>query len=238
MTELRSKIKRGRSGAYLGYSALATILSVLREEKTPQAASDITNVGLPRMRLLLKQFLDLGVVDRVGWEFPTHGYAAPVYRMGSGLQVPAPKMPNGMPQTLADFRPRLQPRIVAFCSLVQALRHGGSLTEIAHQSGVAAGRLSDVVKHMHALRLVHISGWDRSPVGPVWRLWAWGSGVDVRRPKCRPRVRNRAAAVLGRTSWAETVVSLKRGAGIKRPSARLPAALRLSEGLGGLVNEG
>ena len=223
MTKLRANTGK-RSGAYLGYRALGALLGLLRDDRTPQALSTATGVALPRMRSLLKQFLALSLVDRVGWERPPHGYATPVYRLGYGYVAPAPLMPCGQPQTHADFKPALQPRIVAFASIVQALRLGGPIAEIEHQSGVPRSRLFQAVANMHRLRLIHVRAWDISPTGPMSRVWAWGGGKDAPRPKPMPRVRRHAAHVLGRSPWIETVVGLKRQAGIKRPSARQPSS--------------
>lgn len=220
---VRDKAGGKRSGAYIGFRALTIILWRLTAAKhTPQRLAELTGISVTRVRCILKQLLELQIVDRVSWEKAAHGFPAPIYRAGSGERVPAILNHRGEPQAYADFKPRLQPRVVAFASFVQAIQLGpSSLSRICHESGLVSSRASELIRGLHERKLIHVAGWDRDSDGHVSRLWSWGKAEDAPRPASRGRQRHvRSDAKFIRSSWAGTVVQLKRGAGIHNPSCR------------------
>lgn len=224
---IRQKARGYKTGAYIGFKALTIILWRLKTAKhTPQRLCELTGTSLRLMRCLLKQLLELQLVDRVGWEPVAHGFPAPIYRAGEGERVPAPLNHKGLPQAYADFKPRLQPRVVAFASAIQSIQLGASsLNDICHESGLAPSRASVLLRELHARKMVHVAGWIKPKATPIYRLWAWGEAEDAPKPlpleKRRVRVRREAKHV--GSSWASTVVQMKRNAGIHNPSCRATA---------------
>lgn len=215
--------KTKSSGAYLGYEALAKLLVVMREPKTALDAATITGIDHRCLKAIFQQMVQLEILDRVGWRKPTRGYSSPIYRLGDGKRCPAPITAEGKPQPHANHLPPLRPRIVAFASIVHALRQGPSpIAEIEHQAGVASSNLRAPMRVLHKAGLIHKAAHERlAPLAPISALWVWGPGSDARRPAPKPRVYVTAARQSApRTAWAVSVVALKRQAGIARPACR------------------
>jgi hypothetical protein len=224
MTLIRKPKPDGRkSGAYIGYGAMAQLLVVLKEPQTAISAAEITGVHPLALKPLFKQFMALNLLDRVGWNGSKRGFASPIYRIGTGQRYPAPIMRNGQPQTHADHMPPLRPRVVAFASIVHALQQGPSpISEICHQSGVQESNLRPAMRALHKGRLIYRAAYERlTPRASISTLWAWGSGPDAKRPPKKARVYVTAATTKApRSSWTVAVAALKRQAGIARPSCR------------------
>lgn len=130
---------------------------------------------------------------------------------------------DGLQLAYADFKPRLQPRVVAFASAIQSIQLGASsVNEICHESGLAPSRASELLRELHARKMVHISGWVKPKGSPIFRLWSWGEAEDAPRPLPlgARRVRVRTDYKHVGSSWASTVVQMKRVAGINKPACR------------------
>lgn len=215
-----------RSGAYIGFAGYATILACLKQPRTDVEVADITGIWQGGVRSLLKQFHALRLIHRVGWVRPSgRGFDKPVYLLGRGDDVPAKLTQAGGAMPFADFKPRLQERVITFASLVHALEHPITLADLAAQSGVYGSRLSEITRHMMSapVRLIFICGYETVTLkgGGTARILQYGPDRrDVRKPPTACRItRERRRRDIRRPQWDQLVMSLKRGAGfeIARP---------------------
>ena len=218
--------KQRRSGAYIGFSGYASILACTKTPVTDVQVAEITGIGQPCVRRLLKQFHALRLIHRVGWELPKHGFDKPIYALGPGEDVPTRMAANGKPMPHADFRPRLQERVVAFASVIHALDQPMTLAELEAQSGVFGSRLSELTRHLMRpeVRLIRICAWQRrqAPGGRPVRVLEYGPDQrDAPRPRLikSKAARDRARRHILRPHWDQMVMTLKREAGFPRARA-------------------
>lgn len=216
--------QRRRAGAYVGYVGYAKILAATAEPRTHAEISAITGVYEKGLLRLLKQFRAFGLVHRVGWVKPDHGFAMAQWKLGMGEEAPVPLNAKGRPQAYHDQRPKMQPRAVAFASLVNALQQGASSrTSLMEQSGLPHGALHRVIAAMHKMKLITVAAWTRREdgCGPWIPCYEWGPGVpNIPRPKARKRKDYRKMRrEMALPAWARTVVGLKRQAGFQAAKA-------------------
>lgn len=73
------------------------------------------------------------------------------------------------------------------CYLIIAhLMQAGATTadDAAYEMGMTTRQMREHLKHLHALKLVHVCEWDRAHQVPV-PVYRWGNGRDRVRPKPR-----------------------------------------------------
>lgn len=213
-----------RAGAYIGYNGYATLLACLKTPRTYVEVAEITGVYAPKLRRLLKQFHAMRLIHRHGWFKPSHGCDIPIFALGDGQDAPIPLTKAGKPQPYQDHKPKLCPRVVAFASLVHALKMGASsMATLQHESGFSQP-LSTLLSHMRspAIRLVTVTGYQRRSdgSGPWIALYEWlPDGKDAKRPGPqtpeRKREMDRVRRAIGRQAWVQTVFALKRNAGFQ-----------------------
>lgn len=219
-------VRTAKSGAYVGFAGYASVLACTKKPVTDLQVSATTGVHHPYIRRLLKQFMALRLVHRVGWEPRPRGVDAPIYLIGPGENVPPRMTVGGRPMPHADHRHKLQERVVAFASVIHALEDPLTLIELERQSGIVISRLSELTRHLlHAdIRLIYVCAWvwRDTPGGPPMRVFRYGVDLpDARRPKRRVQevVRERTQRDLKLTGWDRTVIALKRNAGFQAARA-------------------
>lgn len=217
-----------RIGAYIGFAGYASVLACTKTARTDLEVSEITGIRHAQTRRLLKQFLSLRLIHRVGWQKRPHGLDAPIYLIGPGENAPASLTVDGRPMPYADHRHRLQARVVAFASLIHALEDPMTLGELERQSGIVGGRLSDLTRHLlHPdIRLIHVCAWQRrdgAPGGAPMRVMRYGPDMpDARRPRPNEAVKRavkRAQKDIHKPAWDRLVIGLKRNAGFQSARA-------------------
>jgi hypothetical protein len=213
--------ERKRTGAYLGYRGYAVILAILKRPGTPDHVATTTGAGMPGIRRLLRQFHTLRLLHIVGWVKPSNGFPAPIYKLGEGIDEPAPLTRAGQPMPHCGRAPRMQRNVVAFASLIHALAEETPAAKLAIQSGMAASRLRELLQYMRRpeIRLVHIAAYEPQGRlgGPAVRLYQYNPGAsDARYQKPRKHTRSRAPRLrdLARDPWAQMTLTLKREAGM------------------------
>lgn len=213
-----------RSGAYVGYVGYAKILACLLAHgpMTHLKIAEVTGIYHAKLRGMLKQFRALKLIHRIGWEKPKHGFDIAIWQLDEGDDVPAPLNNFGRPQAYQDHRPALIPRIVAFASLIDALRlEPSTRSQLEHQSGIAHGSLSRALDYMRKAHLITIASYSRRSdgSGPWIPHYVWnpgGANVTKPQPKTSAERDNRKTArVLTLNGWDRTIVGLKRSAGFQ-----------------------
>lgn len=215
-----------RIGPNLGYSGLAYALAMTRKPTSPFDVTRVIGLGHKKASSLLRQLWLFKRVHRCGWIKPKHGFPTPIYKFGPGEDAPAMIGADGLPHAYADMRPkRFDPRIVAFCSLLDALDLGpSSVEELARQSGVAESRVRKALTVMNApaVRLAYIESHQArtNNSGIPTSLWVSGSGKNAEPPapaRHNRKTRNARTADIAKGAWVNTVLELRRGSGIERP---------------------
>jgi hypothetical protein len=211
----------------MGFAGLAHVLAMTKAPTSPADVTATIGLSFKRASGVLRQFWVMGLVHRVGWIKPKHGFPTPIYQIGKGEDMPAMIGAEGRPHAYADMRPKvMEPRVVAFASVIQSMELPIGVEDLVHQSGVGTSRLRELLKVLRQsdISLVYIAGYSQRPdkSGAPMALWCYG--IDKRnapRPKKPPRIRNRRKADLVRPQWANTVMDLRRGAGINRPKVAM-----------------
>lgn len=215
-------------GGYMGYSGLAYVLAMTRSGASPFDVTRVTGLAHRRASGVLRQFWIMGLIHRSGWIKPTHGFPTPIYTLGPGEDVPAMIGADGKPHAYADMRPKqMQPRIVAFCSLCQAMAEPSTVAELERQSGIDDARIRKALKAMNEPRvgLSYIAGYQPrdDEAGPPAAMWVFGKGKNAPMPAPKPRTRktrNARTALVLKGGWINTVMDLRRIAGIQRPKVK------------------
>ncbi len=212
-TKLRVIERKGnKTGAYIGFEALAKILAATKQPVTALQVSEACGITHIRAKSLMHQFRILGLVHRVGFVKPSHGYSSPVYLIGEGENAPAPLLPDGRPQPHADHRPAIQPRVLTFASIVHVLQKGpvSAMTVIDQaQAGAANCR-----RAVHALRsvglcciaeYVHRDGTS----GPLMALYEYAvNGKDAVRPRVQKVRRRDETRRVMKPAWNSMIAQL------------------------------
>lgn len=216
-----------KTGAYMGFAGLACVLAMTKNPTSPHDVVKTIGIGLKRASGILRQFWLLGLVHRVGWVKPKHGFPTPVYKIGDGEDVPAMIGRDGRPHAYADMRPKvMEPRVVAFASVLQAMELPVTVAELGRQSGLSESRLRELLRLMNApdIGLAYVAGYEPRDDGMGAHAALWCYGINKRnapRPAPGPRIRHKRKTDLVRHQWANVVMDLKRNAGIKYPKVKM-----------------
>jgi hypothetical protein len=187
-------------GAPISLVGYAEILAFLKSKSGTYRGSTSAEVAahlgknVETVRLLLRRMNRARLIHVARWSEPAlHVVPRPLYMLGDKPDAAPPLTCRGKPsrhQVVACERLPLRPALIAFTTLVRALKEGPhSRMELAEETGLNPDALMRVVKRMHALRLIHIGDWDKPRSGPAAPRWEWGGNQDVPPP---PKQRRRA----------------------------------------------
>lgn len=179
-------VRIGRMGLVQYGRVLAAITS---EPRTHVAVAGMVDRQRQRIREILWRMEHMGEAHVVRWDQPEkkRGQLCAVFAAGPGKSAPYPRelkraAPGSM---LAMSNPK--PELISFCSVLKALREGGTRADIGAATGIAPMRLSLLLRSLHAARLTHCSGWYREGNdGSPAQVFMLGAGRDVPRPKALP----------------------------------------------------
>lgn len=212
-TDLRVIEANGyKTGAYIGFVALAKILAATKTPVTALQVSVATGITHIRAKSLMHQFRVLGLVHRVGFVKPTHGFSSPVYLLGAGDNCPAPMMADGRPQPHVDHRPAIQPRVLTFSAIVQALQAGPmTAPQVIEQSHAGVWNCRQAIRALRDVGLCYLADFVHRDVtsGPLVERYEFGVGMkDAKRPKfVKTRRRDESRRVF-RPAWHNMLVQL------------------------------
>lgn len=212
-TDLRViESKGGKSGAYIGFVALAKILAATKTPVTALQVSDATGITHIRAKSLMHQFRVLGLVHRVGFVKPTHGFSSPVYLLGEGENCPAPLMADGRPQPHVDHRPAIQLRVLTFSAIVQSLQAGPiTAPGVIEQSHAGTWNCRQAIRALRDVGLCYRADFVRREVtsGPLVERYEFGVDMkDCKRPKVEIVRRRDESNRVFRPAWHNMLVQL------------------------------
>ena len=179
-----------REHGRMGLQAYARILASLRD--TPGTAWDLAerfNRGRQRMGETLWRLERGGFVHVSDWvpNLRGRGMLIPRFVFGPGTSAPYPvplrRKTHGVGLVLSDPRPEL----VGFMSILRAMEQPVSRAELREATGYSHHRLSELLRCMRALGLVHVAGWNTERIGNPAQLFQFGAGADVRKPRPKSR---------------------------------------------------
>lgn len=205
----------GPTGAYIGFVALAKILAATKSPMTAAQVAATCGITPICAKSLMHQFRILGLVHRVGYVKPTHGYSSPVYLIGEGENVPAPLLTKGprkgQPQPHIDHRPAIQSRVLTFSAIVKSMQDGPvTAPTVLAQShcGVWNGR--SAIKALRSVGLCFVSDYALRDItqGPLIERYEYGDKKDARRPKHRGVRRRDETRLALRPAWHNMLVQL------------------------------
>jgi len=109
----------------------------------------------------------------------------PLYRPGAGGRI---EWPGRKPR--AKQAPPSE--LIAFASVVRALQVDSlNAKQISQRTGLGQGSAQRLIRHMHALRLIHIDDYpERSHGGYGYPVFTWGDEPDAAKPAPRGRKAN------------------------------------------------
>ena len=176
-------IRTGR----MGLVQYGRVLAAITDQPRPHVAvARLVDRQPQRIREILWRMEQMGEAHVSGWQQPEkmRGQLCPVFAAGPGQSVPYPRpLKRAAPgSTLAKAHPK--PELISFCSVLKALREGGTRAEIGAATGIAPMRLSLLLRSLHAAGLTHCSDWTRDgDAGKPAQVFTLGAGRDVPRPK-------------------------------------------------------
>lgn len=178
------------SGKKLGWTGYAEIIARLIDAPVgSKALCAETGIQIQTVRRIFGRLHDLRVVHVVAWERAPRGSAAPVYAWGCGQDVPSPNQRPGVARGPLK-RSSALPELVQVVQFVRMLSQPDpvSITQLSEDSGSAWNNVRRFVLHCQKLGIVHIGAWgERVAGGAPARLYSFGRGANVPRPKPTPR---------------------------------------------------
>jgi hypothetical protein len=212
-TKLRVIVRKGtKTGAYIGYEALAKILAATKQPVTALQVSEACGITHMRAKSLMHQFRVLGLVHRVGFVKPSHGYSSPVYLIGEGENVPAPLLPDGRPQPHADHRPAIQPRVLTFASIIKCMQ-GSPVTAnfVIEQSHAGAANCRRAIHALRSVGLCCVADYVHrdGTAGPLVALYEYAvDGKDAIRPQVQKVRRRDETRRVMKPAWSSMIAQL------------------------------
>lgn len=185
-------MKRSNRLLWCGY---ATLLRSLHDQ--PATAPEIAQrLGIHEntARRLLRRLKDLDIIHRKEWvRLGPRSPHTPVWALGAGPEAPRPLcLRTGEPSqhpALKIGRAKPQAELVTFAALMKALLEPHSFTSLSQACGVHYNHARKFIKHTQALKLTHISHWERRMHGGTpTAFYQFGiDKPDARRPAREPR---------------------------------------------------
>ena len=147
-------------------------------------------MGNAPLRLLMSQMRSRKLVHVCEWVREESTARTWQIRWGVGDHPDVQRPLNRLGKTSPAPRPaksRSRPELVAFSVMLDCLREGASITTISEQTGTYRDTVSQHVKFMQSLKLVHVAGWDRGEGINPFPLYIWGDAPNVPRPKAKTK---------------------------------------------------
>lgn len=161
-----------------GYAAVLVALS--NGDATTACLAARLHTKRDTVRKCLRAFYRHGLIHVGGWCRALKGPPAAVWRIGAGSDAPA------LASSKAPTAPELTgTEMLAFVCFVQALMAAPSTSYQLHdESGLNRHTCRRLIAALRSL--IHVAEWDRTHHVPV-PAYAWGQGIDARRPKAESR---------------------------------------------------
>lgn len=178
-----SVVRTGRLGL-VQYSRVVAFIA--QKPRTAVEVARLMGRGAQSLREILWRLEHMGEAHVVEWRAPEkkRSIMAAVFAAGPGTSVPYPRpMKRPVPgSTLAKNNPK--PELIAFCSILRALRHGSTRSELHESTGVAQMRLGILLRHMRGAHQVYRCGWatENDRQGAPAEVLKLGNGRDAPRP--------------------------------------------------------
>lgn len=148
------------------------------------------NVTPHVMRGITRRLHQLRMIRVAEWRKPVQGPAMMVFGFGGEADAPRPLTVTGAESkhigaTARPPRPTLE--ITAFAALMRALVERRTVGELSEITGITKHTVSRNLKHMRAIGLVYVAGWERrrqgGAGGAVLPMYLLGIGrKDVPKP--------------------------------------------------------
>lgn len=172
----------------MGLVQYARVLAEIKTEpKTHEQVSAASGRGKQTMREILWRLEHLRIVHVVEWRRPEklRSLMAAAFVLGEGESAPYPNaLKRATPGSeLARNNPR--PELIAFATIINALRNGATRAELHRQTGVAHHNIARLLRELRANGLLHIGAWEvrDSTAGKPSEVLQFGPGKDAPRPK-------------------------------------------------------
>lgn len=126
------------------------------------------------------------MIHACGWFKPDGpgGHWREIWRAGAGLDSPRPLGYRGQTVPIRRRPHQFRAELHCFSLLVQALDDGHTAPALVELIGLGRDTVSLVVKHMHALLVIHIAEWERPDYGPILPVYKMGLlKRDAAKPK-------------------------------------------------------
>jgi hypothetical protein len=174
----------------LGY---ATILGYL--QKGPCTARQLAEgLSMPRRTagMLLRQLRYRRLVHVSGWvRESAKGAPSSILAFGGGPDCPCFLAATGAPAgRLSEAAPPLAVEMLTFALIWRALEEPLSVRSIWELSGIDPHTAYKLVRHLRALRLIHVAEWDATVARVPVPLFSLGRSRDARRPRPEGHVAN------------------------------------------------
>lgn len=173
----------GKSGRF-GHRHYALILSQFKTAASIQQAVDNTSAKLQTVREIVWRMERLGLVHVAIWAEPTSrsSFMVPLFVIGEGQSAPYPRQISRQPLGSSLGRPRSE--LIAFAAMIRLLRDGATRNDLHEQTGVAYMRVSNLLRELRRLGLLHTSAWRcrDDGTGRPAEVLTFGSGRNAARP--------------------------------------------------------
>ena len=168
-----------------GHKRYAQILAqVMAGPVTIADAMAVQKVQIQTIREILWRFERLGLVRVCEWQEPKarSSFMVPVFAADGLPSLPYPRKINRAPFGTTKGRPRSE--LSAFAHVVRCLKAGATRMDIHEQTGLAYMRVSQLVREMRRLKMLHICDWKVRPdhSGKPAEVLMFGPGVNDPKP--------------------------------------------------------
>lgn len=203
-----------------GYATYARMLSLVKEPASIAHVVEKTGAKRQSVREILWRMERLGLVHVADWQEPTgrSSYMEPLFVIGEGGSAPYPRTVRRAPIGSTRGRPRSE--LIAFAAIVRLLRQGATRNDLFEQTGVAYMRVSNLLREMRRLGLVHTSDWRcrDDGTGRPAEVLSLGAGKNA------PRLRTISRAEIQRASRQRRRARAGMVAMIQMTAANMPMA--------------
>lgn len=168
-----------------GHARYAQILAQITARPTTIAQVMKTQKSqIQTIREIVWRFERLGLVRVCEWRVPEgrSSFMVPVFVADGGASIPYPKSINRPAFGRSKGKPRSE--LLAFAAFIRCLRDGASRMTLHEETGMAYMRVSNLIREMRRLKLVHVSDWAvrADGTGKPAEVFTFGAGKDEPRP--------------------------------------------------------
>lgn len=182
--------RKGKRGMPLYARICARLIEHPATAREVAADMDIKTMGTVRVLRMMRRHGLLRVVD---WRREIkHGIPNEVWAFGPGADAPAPLTQKGFVSSkLPVYRAtKLNIEVMAFASLVEALREGIDFHALHDSTGICKSTLQPFIRQLRDLKMIHTCDWLRNPFGnptPIMKLGRRFNNSWVNAPKPAPQ---------------------------------------------------